>query len=93
MYLYVMCYELTKHSEFQLPTNMDISYSECSSNGGSSKGSCAAGFGVCCVFTINSDSSLTVNYNDTYIQNPGYPSTYTGTSSLTYTINKCANST
>ena len=88
-----MCYELTKHSEFQLPTNMDISYSECSSNGGSSKGSCAAGFGVCCVFTINSDSSLTVNYNDTYIQNPGYPSTYTGTSSLTYTINKCANST
>ena len=66
-------------------------FSECSSKGGSKKGSCASGFGVCCIFTLNGDSNLDVSYNDTYIQNPDYPSTYGGTSSLTYTINKCSN--
>ena len=66
--------------------------SECTDKGGSPKGKCAAGFGICCVFTLNGDDSTqTVNYNDTYIQNPDYPSTYGGTSSLTYTINKCSN--
>jgi len=65
--------------------------SECGSKGGSSKGSCAAGFGVCCIFTKNSDSDTTVNYNDTYLQNPNYPSAYGETNTLTYTINKCSN--
>ena len=64
--------------------------SECGSKGGSSKGSCAAGFGVCCVFTYDTDSDTTINYNDSYIQNPGYPSTYGATNSLSYTVNKCS---
>merc|ERR1719323_5644 len=64
--------------------------SECGSKGGSSKGSCAAGFGVCCVFTKDSDTDTTVNYNDTYLQNPNYPSNYGETNTLSYTINKCS---
>jgi len=64
--------------------------SECTDKGGSPKGKCAAGFGICCVFTLNGDESTqTVNYNDTYIQNPGFPTVYTDTSSLSYTVNKC----
>ena len=66
------------------------SASECTDKGGSPKGKCAAGFGICCVFTLNGDDSTqTVNYNDTYIQNPGFPTVYTDTSSLSYTVNKC----
>jgi len=65
--------------------------SECSSKGGSAKGKCAAGFGVCCVFTLSSSSSTTVNYNDTYIQNPDFPSAYGSSSTLSYTVNKCSN--
>ncbi len=64
--------------------------SECSSKGGSSKGNCASGFGVCCVFTYSTTSQTTVNYNDTYLQNPGFPSTYGDTGTLSYTINKCS---
>ena len=66
-------------------------FSECSSKGGSAKGKCAAGFGVCCVFTLSSSTSTTVNYNDTYIQNPDFPSAYGSTSTLSYTVNKCSN--
>jgi len=65
--------------------------SECSSKGGSAKGKCAAGFGVCCVFTLSDSTSTTVNYNDTYIQNPDFPSAYGSTSTLSYTVNKCSN--
>ena len=63
-------------------------YRECGDKGGSSKGGCAAGFGVCCVFAYNDDSKTDVNYNDTYLQNPDFPSTYSETNSLDYTINK-----
>jgi hypothetical protein len=65
--------------------------SECSDKGGSSKGSCAAGFGVCCTFTLNSaGTSQTVSQNNTYIQNPNYPTIYAETTGTSYTINKCA---
>lgn len=64
--------------------------SECSSKGGSAKGNCASGFGVCCVFMYSDTSQTTVNYNDTYLQNPNFPSAYGETSSLSYTINKCS---
>ena len=47
-------------------------------------------FGVCCVFVINDSSSTTISQNDTYIQNPGYPSQYGETNTLSYTINKCS---
>ena len=48
-------------------------------------------FGVCCLFIVSS-TSTTISENCTYIQNPSYPSVYSDTSSLTYTINKCSSS-
>merc|ERR1719219_1376007 len=51
--------------------------SECSTNGGSSSGNCASGFGVCCIYkssTCGTDTA--VKNNCTYLQNPGYSSTY-----------------
>merc|ERR1719433_325945 len=65
--------------------------SECTSRGGTSSGSCAAGFGVCCVLST-STCSETVSNNRTYIRNPGYPSSWTPTSTgtCTTTINKCS---
>ena len=79
----------------QIDKNISIIYtlysiSECTDKGGSPKGKCAAGFGICCVFTLRGDDSTQeVNNNDTYIQNPGFPTVYTDTSSLSYTVNKC----
>ncbi len=46
-------------------------------------------FGVCCIF-VTSTSGSTITQNCTYIQNPGYPSAYGGTSSVSYTIQKCS---
>ena len=65
---------------------------ECTDEGGTASGNCASGFGICCLFTLSSSSSLTVSQNNTYIQNPSFPSVYTDTTALTYTINKCADS-
>jgi len=62
---------------------------ECESKGGTSSGSCAAGFGVCCVFLVT-DSGVAINQNCTYIRNPGFPSTYGGSSGVSHTINKCS---
>jgi len=64
--------------------------SECSDKGGNSKGSCAAGFGVCCTFIVDdSGTSQSVTQNNTYIQNPNYPTVYSETTGTSYTINKC----
>ena len=46
-------------------------------------------FGVCCLFLVTS-TSTTINQNCTYIRNPSYPSVYSATTALTYTINKCS---
>ena len=46
-------------------------------------------FGVCCVFLYSTGGSE-VSENCSYIQNPGFPSAYTETTALTYTIKKCA---
>ena len=79
----------------QIDKNISIIYtlysiSECTDKGGSPKGKCAAGFGICCVFTLRGDDSTQeVNNNDTYIQNPGFPTVYTDSSGLSYTVNKC----
>ena len=52
---------------------------------------CFFRFGVCCVFLYSSTSN-TISYNDSYIQNPGFPSAYTSTgTTVTYTIQKCSN--
>jgi len=65
--------------------------SECSAAGGQTSGNCAAGFGVCCVVDVSTCSS-TIDKNNTYIQNPGFPSSYTPSSTGTcvYTIKKCS---
>merc|ERR1719228_143054 len=66
--------------------------SECSSKGGSAQGNCAAGFGVCCVFSVSATGS-TVSQNCSYIVNPNYPSNYAPTSvpnTVSYTITKCS---
>jgi len=58
--------------------------SECTSRGGGAEGTCAAGFGVCCVIST-SECSATVSTNNTYIRNPGYPTSYTPTTTGTCT--------
>merc|ERR1719228_1262575 len=63
---------------------------ECSSRGGSAQGNCAAGFGVCCIFSVSASGS-SVTENCTYIVNPNYPSNYATAGSLSYTIRKCSN--
>jgi hypothetical protein len=62
--------------------------SECTDKGGSEKGGCAAGFGVCCVFILNKASSKDINQNDTYVQNPGFPSAFSTPTAMSYTVNK-----
>lgn len=63
--------------------------SECSSKGGTASGNCAAGFGVCCLFLVTSTGSV-INQNCTYLRNPSFPSVYSATSSLSYTVSKCS---
>ena len=82
--------QLTLTSFFRVNRNGTCySATECSDNGGKASGNCASGFGVCCLFVLSSTSKLTVKENNTYIQNPSFPSVYSETSALTYTINKC----
>jgi len=59
---------------------------ECESRSGTKDGNCAAGFGVCCTFSLSSCGS-TVNQNCTYIQNPSFPNTYSTSGACSYTIN------
>jgi len=69
-----------------------ITSSECLSRGGAVQGSCAAGFGVCCIYTY-SDTGSVISQNVSYIVNPSYPSNYAPTTTpatLSYTINKCS---
>jgi len=65
------------------------SASECSSRGGQISGSCAAGFGACCVFVFNAGG--TISENCSYIQNPTFPAQDTASAAQTYTISKCNN--
>jgi len=63
---------------------------ECVSKGGAKAGNCAAGFGVCCLFTTDTCGSA-INQNCTYIRNPDFPSALNAkTSTCAHTINKCA---
>ncbi len=47
-------------------------------------------FGVCCVFILTGTGSTTVTQNCTYIQNTGFPSALTGTTAVSYTVQKCS---
>jgi len=64
-----------------------LASSECSSKSGTATGNCAAGFGVCCVFSISTCGS-TIKENCTYITNPGFPNTYSTTGSCDFTVEK-----
>ena len=66
------------------------SSSDCSKLGGTASGSCASGFGVCCLFTKTCGQST--SNNCTYFQNSGYPSTYDSVGSCQLTVNKCDSS-
>ncbi|XP_023327192.1 uncharacterized protein LOC111700493 [Eurytemora carolleeae] len=61
-----------------------ISSSECSGSGGSIQGTCAQGFGACCFYSMNTCGG-TVTHNQTYLQNPGYPSSYSISAATTCT--------
>lgn len=58
---------------------------ECSAKGGSAQGTCASGFGVCCVFTGSCGS--TISENCTYLTSTGATS---ADSPCTYKICKCS---
>jgi len=59
---------------------------ECSSAGGVSSGHCAAGFGTCCMFSVNCGTAATVSRNCTYIQND--PGAATPSTMCTVTFNR-----
>ena len=67
-----------------------LAYANCYMSGGFGEGSCADGYGVCCLF-FTTTCATSVNHNISYIQNPGYPSGYSTTASTTcnYYIQKC----
>lgn len=54
---------------------------------GTVDGNCAAGFGVCCVYTVSACSS-SVTKNCTYIENPSYPTTYATAGTCAYTVTR-----
>jgi len=67
-----------------------FSEDDCGTKGGTASGTCASGFGVCCLFKV-SDCTTTINQNVTYIQNTGYPSSYSITSkTCSYTVSGSA---
>jgi len=61
--------------------------SECSGVKGFVSGTCAQGFGACCVVYYDTCGG-TLSNNRTYIRNPGYPSTYTTAGTCTWTLGK-----
>ncbi len=65
-----------------------LTSAECDEQGGSAAGSCAEGFGTCCVFAVTTTGN-TINTNCTYLQNPGFPAVYGETNNVQYTISKC----
>jgi hypothetical protein len=62
---------------------------ECTEKGGTASGSCASGFGTCCVFAF-AECGKEVNQNCTYVRNEGYPSAVTTSGSCQYKVKKCA---
>jgi len=60
---------------------------ECSVRSGQVSGSCASGYGACCVL-YNRLCGGTLAYNNTYLLNPGYSSGYTTAGTCTWSIPK-----
>ena len=63
---------------------------ECGDKGGKQSGSCASGFGVCCLFTKETCGD-DINQNQTYIRNEDFPTALSGASlsACSFTVNKC----
>jgi len=61
--------------------------SECQSAGGTPAGSCASSFGSCCLFKAQT-CGAEINQNNSYIESPMYPSSYSGGMCM-YTMKKC----
>jgi len=62
---------------------------ECSDNGGTADGNCAASFGVCCVLKVSTCGS-SVTQNCSYIENVGYPTAITTAGTCAYTVKRCS---
>ncbi len=61
---------------------------ECGEIGGESRGSCALGFGVCCILTVEGCGSV-IRRNCTYVQNRGYPDPRTESGECRFRIQRC----
>ena len=65
-----------------------FSSSECAAKtGGFADGTCASGFGTCCVIRI-SGCGGDITDNSTHVQNTGYPSAFTGSDNCLYNLKK-----
>lgn len=64
-----------------------ITAPECIARSGQVAGTCASGFGACCVL-YNRLCGGTVAYNNTYLLNPGYSSGYTTAGTCSWTFPK-----
>ncbi|XP_069960513.1 uncharacterized protein [Cherax quadricarinatus] len=63
-----------------------LSSTDCNRSGGRSSGTCARGFGVCCI--ARHSCGETTSYNNTYFVNPNFNSTDSGTGACTLTVNR-----
>ncbi|XP_014219686.1 uncharacterized protein LOC106647697 [Copidosoma floridanum] len=63
-----------------------ISPAECAQRGGLASGTCANGYGVCCIVSVSCGQST--YDNNTYFVNPNYPSGFDGTNSCQLTVLK-----
>ena len=72
-------------------TGTCLTSSECSDQGGTRDGNCAAGFGVCCMFTFTCGSSVSVNRNCSYIQNTEYPANTPAGTTCSYNVEAIEN--
>jgi len=68
-----------------------LATSECIGSGGTALGSCAQGFGTCCYYNLRACGGSVTN-NQTYLQNPSWPGSYTisEATTCTYTFTKIA---
>ena len=62
-------------------TGTCLTASECTTRSGSSDGTCAAGFGVCCLVVAETCQTTTISHNNTYVRNPSYPAVLTSSTS------------
>jgi hypothetical protein len=61
---------------------------DCIKQGGVRSGTCASGFGVCCLFTKTCGDVTAIN--GTFFQSDGYPSTFDSVGSCQLTVNKAS---